>query len=268
MSSLPSPSSARERSGEKSRQRSKIEKPFVRPRRIILRLTLAWPLTMVFLLAGCNMPLDPNGTLDRVVDDTMRVGFSEYPPWVVRTQGAQPAGVEAELVSRFAEKIGAEIEWEWGGIEDNLKKLEQFELDLVVGGLTEKTPWMTRIGLTKPYHVSYYRIGVPPDRSLTTSFDGIPVGYKKGELTGIYLQNKTDSKPLAVDNPQQFDGPIAAPDWQLEAWGFNPADIVIHKTGHVLAVPPGENEWLMALEQFLTSQKPTLSNLIQHHVEP
>ena len=66
--------------------------------------------------AGCSrFPADPDGTLDRVQGGVLRVGVSPHPPWTVVREGADPAGVEPDLVRRFAERLQARVEWGWAG---------------------------------------------------------------------------------------------------------------------------------------------------------
>src|SRR3546814_18948943 len=73
----------------------------------------------------------------------MRVGISANPPWTVVRNG-QFGGVEVALIQAFAREIDARIEWLPAGTPKLLKALEEFQLDLVIGGLTEETPWKKR----------------------------------------------------------------------------------------------------------------------------
>lgn len=109
----------------------------------------------VLLLAGCSatIPTDPDGTLDRVSGGTLRVGVSPNPPWTDLPDGpdGDPAGTEVALVEQFVESIDAEVEWVPGGEEDLIGRLERSELDLVIGGLTAKSPWSEKAALTYRY---------------------------------------------------------------------------------------------------------------------
>lgn len=109
---------------------------------------------LLLALAGCSVtiPTDPDGTLDRVTDGTLRVGVSPSPPWTELPAGpeGEPAGTEVELVAEFARTIGAEVLWTPGGEEALIGRLERGELDLVIGGLTAKSPWSQQAALT--YH--------------------------------------------------------------------------------------------------------------------
>ena len=104
-------------------------------------------------LSGCaGIPVDPEGTLERVSGGILRVGMSEHEPWTAR-DGGDRTGVEVDLVEEFAAELDAEIEWHDGGEEALIEQLHRGELDVVVGGLTEATPWVDSAALTRPYVV-------------------------------------------------------------------------------------------------------------------
>jgi hypothetical protein len=110
----------------------------------------------LLLLTGCSgdFPSDPEHTTERVAQSgVMRVGVTENAPWVRRgAQGASPEGPEVELVRRFAATRGAHVEWVWGQQEALFSALEHFDLDLMVGGIDAGTPWVERIGHTRPWY--------------------------------------------------------------------------------------------------------------------
>jgi ABC-type amino acid transport substrate-binding protein len=111
----------------------------------------------VMLVAGCGTyPADPQGTLEKVRGGTLRVGASPNAEWVrISGQGTPRAdavqGSEAELVRRFAQTLGADVEWSIGTEQVLAEELKHGGLDLVIGGLDDKTPWSTHAGLTRPY---------------------------------------------------------------------------------------------------------------------
>jgi polar amino acid transport system substrate-binding protein len=110
-------------------------------------------LAVLIVLAGCgiSIPADPEGTLERVRGGTMRVGVSPNEPWTELNDNSPPSGIEVDLVEGFAESLGARIEWSGGGEESLMEELRRGELDLVIGGLTSKSPWTDKAAITKPY---------------------------------------------------------------------------------------------------------------------
>ncbi|HEY6800696.1 MAG TPA: transporter substrate-binding domain-containing protein [Agromyces sp.] len=105
------------------------------------------------LLSGCGIaiPADPHGTLDRVVGSELRVGVSHSPPWTETHDGRDPTGSEVRLVERFAERLGTDVEWTEGGESALVRALERGDLDLIVGGIHDDTPWSERAAVTRPY---------------------------------------------------------------------------------------------------------------------
>ncbi len=114
------------------------------PRRVLL-VALA-----VVALAGCQIPSDPDGTLERARGGELRVGASVHDPWV-RLEGSRPAGVEPHLVEGFARELGARVTWRVGGEEALVRALAEGELDVVVGGITKRSPWKKEVAPTRPF---------------------------------------------------------------------------------------------------------------------
>ena len=108
-------------------------------------------LASALALAGCGTyPADPAGTLERVVDGTLRVGASENGEWV-EISGEDVQGTDADLVRDFAARLGADIDWVPGTEHVLAEELKHGQLDLVIGGLDDKTPWAQHGGLTRVY---------------------------------------------------------------------------------------------------------------------
>lgn len=107
-------------------------------------------LVMAFVVIGCAIPRDPEGTYERVQGGTMRAGLTENEPWTRLVEG-QPAGIEVDLLVGFAEQLDAEIDWTQGSEAELLERLHQGELDVVAAGLKKSTPWAKQVGLTRPY---------------------------------------------------------------------------------------------------------------------
>lgn len=103
--------------------------------------------------AGCGvqMPADPHGTLQRVTGGTLRAGATELAPWVEVEADDRPTGVEPELITAFAEQLDADVEWTTGSEAHLLEALESGEIDVVVGGFLDDTPWTDRGAVTRPY---------------------------------------------------------------------------------------------------------------------
>lgn len=109
-------------------------------------------LSLIVVLAGCSqaIPVDPEGTLNSVRNGTLRIGLSPHDS-LVEIEGSSYQGSEVELAKDFAQSLGAKPEFVVGGEESLVKKLEEDQVDLVVGGISSKTPWSKMVGMTRPY---------------------------------------------------------------------------------------------------------------------
>jgi polar amino acid transport system substrate-binding protein len=230
-------------------------------RRAPLRRLVVIVVSCLLALSCAGLPRDPEGTLRRVQGGRLRVGLVEHPPWVVRTAG-EPAGVEVELVRRFAAELNATPEWHWGGEQRHMEALERFELDLVVGGVTKSTPWSKYVGLTGPYFEETYAVGFPATAAPPKELKGVSVAVREGDPVAYYLA-KEDAVPVRVADLKGAGGPAAAATWELEGLGLVPSDRELHAEKHVMAVAPGENGFLKRLEEFLSRQRPEVKGLLQ-----
>jgi polar amino acid transport system substrate-binding protein len=200
--------------------------------------------------ACMQLPRDPERTLQTVQHThRIRVGVVQNPPWIIRTSG-DPVGVEAELVREFARSVSATPQWFWDGEDQELHALGEFGLDMVIADLDGKTPWAKTIGLTHPYLVEDFVVGLPPGQARLDSLQGTAVGFVGGDLPAAYL-TKEGAHPSPVANLSSATGPVAGPEWLLRKSGFTLTRFSLYQRKHVIAVPPGENAWLKQLDDFL-----------------
>ncbi|MFJ6678321.1 transporter substrate-binding domain-containing protein [Microbacterium sp. NPDC091382] len=116
-----------------------------------VRAAAAASLIVGLTLAGCGVrPADADSTLERISEGgVLRVGVTENPPWTELRE--QPSGTEVALVEEFAAGHGAEVRWREGTEEVLVDALRAGELDIVVGGLTDTTPWVDEAAVTDVY---------------------------------------------------------------------------------------------------------------------
>ena len=235
-----------------------------------------WPSCLAAALAaaaaatfgGCQYPADPDGTLERVRDGTMRVGVTASDPWVDLADPGDPQGVEPELARRFAARLNAEVEWIEGSEEELMGALEEGQLDLVVGGLTKKTPWKKEAALTRPYLRTRLVVGAPPGASLPDDFDGVDVAFERGSEAGGLVARKTKAEPVAVQELGDARGAAAVDDWLLDDLRLRGTGTQLSKHDHVMAAPLGENAWLVELERFLLRRTSEIRALLEREGRP
>lgn len=228
------------------------------------RSILIFLLLGVFLSFSCsNLPRDPEETLRQLQSRPIRVGLVEHAPWVVRS-GTEPAGVEVDLIRNFASELGTTADWHWGGEQEQLEALQHYQLDIVIGGLTDRTPWSRYVGLTSSYFEETYRVAIPATSQLQ-NIKGAEVTVEKGDAVAAELEKK-GARVVRVDDLSQANGAVAAADWQLEQMSLKSMDEELGSLKHVIAVPPGENAFVKRLDEFLYKKRFEIKNLLQQQV--
>lgn len=107
---------------------------------------------LIAALTACGaIPADPDGTLERVRETEMlRVGASPAEP-LVDTSGADPTGILPDTMRDYAASIDVAIEWSVDSEERLVNSLERGELDVIIGGMTDGSPWSNRAALTRGF---------------------------------------------------------------------------------------------------------------------
>ncbi len=106
-------------------------------------------------LAGCNhYPQDPQHSLQNILErKVLRVGVIEHAPWAYQNTDTL-TGVEVQIVSDFADTLNAKPEWTVLPESRAMKQLAQYQLDIVIGGLTTDNPRKQEVGFTRPYLIT------------------------------------------------------------------------------------------------------------------
>jgi polar amino acid transport system substrate-binding protein len=214
--------------------------------------------------AGCDFPRDPRGTLEGVPNGTMRVGIVGNEPWT-RMEEGRASGVEVELLEEFAKKLGAETSFVPGTTPELLEAARQGEIDVLVGGFTSTSPGVSEgkeAGVTGTYLITHTVVGVPPDIPAFDDVSGREIAVERIDGTAALLKAE-GAVPVPVDDLSSARMPVAAYNWQLEAWGFEPTGIELPEEQHVMAVPLGENGWLVELERFLRENRAEAKELLR-----
>lgn len=105
------------------------------------RLAISILLPVVLGVAGCDLPRDPDGTLQRVRGGEIRIGLV----------GPDPAAAAARAAaSAFAGDLRARPVFVRGDSHDLVEQMRQGRLDLIAA-LPAETPFKARIGLSRSY---------------------------------------------------------------------------------------------------------------------
>jgi polar amino acid transport system substrate-binding protein len=219
------------------------------------------------LAAGCQFPADPEGTLDRVAGGTMRIGVIHDPPWVILEEGSDPGGVEPELVRRFAETIDAEIEWVEGTEADLAAAMGGFQLDLMIGGLTREFPYVHDVAMTAPYVDTEIELGLPPGEELPDELGGVEVYVaRSSEAAALLREEEDDAVPVFFDSLDEVDGLALLDTYDIDAIDYERTDYILRDDEHAMAVPLGENAFMVELERFLLDRGEEAEDLLHQEV--
>jgi len=210
---------------------------------------VSWLLAVVLLGAGCGIPKDVDSTLERVRGGTLRVGVVEHEPFT-RVENGTPAGPEVQLAQELAQKMGATVAWTVGAESRLMEAVSHRQIDLVIGGIAADTPYGSHVGLSQPYLRARLTVGVPAGQTAPSELKGQRVAVAQGHAASALLEKK-GAVPEPVKSLSTAPGLRAAPDWQLEAWGYTPTELSLKKEAVLMVVPPGENGWLRQVDLFL-----------------
>lgn len=212
------------------------------------------------------MPKDPNQTLDRVRGGTLRAGISANPPWTA-INGGKFSGIEVTLIQRFANSLDARVEWTPGTESALLEALSQGTLDIVVAGLTADTPWKRKVALTRDYAQSEIMVAVLPGVRFNGEIDGERIGYRPQypAISGAIAAK--GGIPVPISKPESADIPVAMSSVDAPEWSTARRLATMSRRKHVVAVSPGENRFLVRLEQFLSSHRKLTEELTSDTTE-
>ena len=92
-------------------------------------------------LAGCDLPRDPEKTLELVQGQELRVGVLKF---------GQNAEEDRPIVERLAANLGSKLVYVEGDAHALFEDLKRGHLHLVIGAVPESTPFQKELGLSKP----------------------------------------------------------------------------------------------------------------------
>src|SRR5918994_2947755 len=93
------------------------------------------------ILVGCDLPRDPEDTLETVQGQELRVGVLKF---------GENADKDRPIVERLAASLEAKLIYVEGDAHALVEDLKRGHLHLVIGGVPESTPFGKELGLSKP----------------------------------------------------------------------------------------------------------------------
>lgn len=181
--------------------------------------------------------------------------------------GGRAQGVEPALIRSFAEAINSEVEWFWDSSSANLEALEKYELDIVLAALTKDDPRKKLAAFSRPYYTENLVVGFPEKTAAPDSLEGVAVHVREGSRLAGVLQSE-DAVVVRAAHPFAEGRVVAAPEWELIAGGLSLSPHVLEKREHVVALPRGENRFVMAVESFLSQRSQEVESLLLREFRP
>ncbi len=193
----------------------------------------------------------------------MRVGVVEHRPWTTLPSGGGAGGLEGALAAEVAKDLGAKIAWVRAPESQLLEALALYELDLVIGGLTDATPWKGRVALTRSFYTDTIVVGAPAGTPRLRRLTGRTVATAASEpATGAFVR-ALGGVPQAMSELGQAPGLVAAPTWQLPGLALAPAGVTLREVRHVMATPPRENAWRAFVEQSVAKRVGMIGEILR-----
>jgi polar amino acid transport system substrate-binding protein len=214
-------------------------------------------------VAGCQFPRDPEGTLNRVEGGTLRVGVVHSPPFV-DLSGGQPQGVEPALIRAFARRLDARIEWVEGSESELIEAMRGYQVDVIIGGLTRTSEWRRQVALTRPYVDTEVQFAVPRGQELPDDLHGRRIWVERHSEEAALLRNEEEeAEPVYVEDAQQVRGPALLHTYDIDALGYERTNRIVRDNEHAMAVPMGENAFLVELDRFLLERGEEAEELLK-----
>jgi membrane-bound lytic murein transglycosylase MltF len=100
---------------------------------------------------SCNLPKDPKGSWTKIkARGNLQIGIVENLPFTF-IKDSQAQGSEARLIENFGNQYNLNFSYQSGSESELIKKLENYELDILLGGFDKNTIWKKKAGLSLPY---------------------------------------------------------------------------------------------------------------------
>ncbi len=204
---------------------------------------------LALTVGACGLPRDTEGTQERIQrEGVLRAGLVRHEPWAYLRDG-KPAGPEVEAVEQLAATLGARVAWTVAPESELVHGLKEHALDLVVGGVSAKSPWVKELGAGQPFLTSRLLVGAPQGQSVPETLQDAAIAVAPGSMAGPLLM-KEGARVHEAETLHQAPGPRAAWDWQLEGWGYVPGPHKpLREEKWVWVVPSGENRWLLTVDR-------------------
>jgi len=114
-------------------------------------LAIKFLLIFIFsVISSCNIPKDPENSWEKIQRDGLKVGVVINSPYAFQKESLF-TGSEVKLLKKFAKENNLKIKFITENETYLVRKLENYEIDILIGGFTKKTIWTKKVGKSTPY---------------------------------------------------------------------------------------------------------------------
>ncbi len=216
--------------------------------RKLSRLILVLVISLLF--TACDQfPTDPRGSLQAAESNGLKVG-------IIAAGGSASEHVselELNLVNGFAAHLDTEVQWTRGSESHLLRILQEGELHLVVGGITQNNPWSKHLGMSMPYYTEQVVVCSTTASPVPDDLEGVAVTVRRGSWHIADLKQQ-GAHPVPRETLSEHRGLVAGDMNDIDDIGCTSPMRRLTKHNHVIAIPRGENGLLRSLEEYLREQ--------------
>lgn len=117
---------------------------------------------LLLMLPTLAFAQSAEGPVDSPMNEPVKVGITEVPPFVIKSESGEWEGISIDLWRQVADNLGREYEWVPLSFSDMLAQVESGEIDLAVGALTMTAQREAIFDFTHPFYQTGLSIAIPP----------------------------------------------------------------------------------------------------------
>jgi ABC-type amino acid transport substrate-binding protein len=115
-----------------------------------------------FRFLACLLLILPTLVAAQAEPEPIRVGITEVPPFVMKSDSGEWEGISIDLWRQVSENMGRQFEWVPLPFSDLLEQVESGEIDVAVGALTMTAEREAAFDFTHPFYQTGLSIAIPP----------------------------------------------------------------------------------------------------------
>ena len=133
---------------------------------------------LLALIISCSFPKDTKNSFSNARESGLLVGVVNNPPYTTYANSAT-GGTEVTIIQEFADKEGLPVHYTRGTESLLVKKLENHELHLVIGGFDKNTVWKDKAGISTTYNDKNVILVAPGENQLLYRLEAVLLKHKQ-----------------------------------------------------------------------------------------